>query len=177
MRALRGCPGVRNYYCCAEILPHETASRRVLKCCPAHLPPVFMQYKSGLLGRKYRRDVPKRCAVAAKRLCRMQCVCPFGERKIIVLGVRPRKIACCRIKKCLQQTLALLCQASFRNGNGGRRRLHVIAEILRTKRQYPAHGVRVGAQSGVCLSCLLSLLFCGKCAVNARFLVAPHTMY
>lgn len=157
---------------------NKTASRRILKCCPAHLPPVFMQYKSGLLGRKYRRDVPKRCAVAAKRLCfRMQRVCPFGERKIIVLGVRPRKIACCRIKKCLQQTLALLCQASFRNGNGGKRRLHVIAEILRTKRQYPAHGVRVGAQSGVCLSSLLSPLFCGKCAVNARFLIAPHTMY
>ena len=130
---------------------NKTASRRILKCCPVHLPPVLAQYKSGLLGRKYRRDVPKRCAVAAKGLCfHMQCVCPFGKRKIIVLGVRHRKIACCCIKKCLQQTSALLCQASFRNGNGGRRRLHVIAEILRIKRQYPAHGVCVGARSGVC---------------------------
>ena len=78
---------------------NKTASRRILKCCPVHLPPVLTQYKSGLLGRKYRRDVPKRCAVAAKRLCfRMQCVCPFGKRKIIVLGVRHRKIACCCIK-------------------------------------------------------------------------------
>lgn len=116
---------------------NKTASRRILKCCPVHLPPVLTQYKSGLLGRKYRRDVPKRCAVAAKRLCfRMQCVCPFGKRKIIVLGVRHRKIACCCIKKCLQQT-----------------------SVLRTKRQYPAHGVCVGARSGVCHSNLIYRCF------------------